>query len=85
MSEQGRGEIVLLTAAVLAAGAAARKIVDVIWVSATGRHTPRVDDPQEAFGSAAAAAMLSGALVALVHMSVTRKAHEISRRRRASA
>ena len=86
MAEQGgRGEAVLLTAAVVAAGLAARKVVDVIWVSATGRHTPRVDDPEVAFATAAAAAVLSGAMVALVHMAVSRKANELSRRKRASA
>ena len=85
MAEQARGEAVLLTVAVLAGTVAARKLVDVIWVTATGRHTPRGDDPNENLTAAAIAAGLTGATVALVRMGVARKANEIKSRRRASA
>jgi hypothetical protein len=85
MAEQMRGEAVLLTVAALTATGAARKLVDVIWVSATGRHMPRADDPKEDLTTAAIAAMLTGATVALVRMAVARKANEIRSRRHASA
>ncbi len=85
MAEQGRGEAMLLTAAGLAAAVAARKVVDVIWVSAAGRHTPRADDPNEDLTTAAIAAVLTGAMVALVRMGVARKANELKSRRHASA
>jgi hypothetical protein len=85
MADQARGEAVLLTAAALAGTLAARKVVDVIWVSATGRHTPRADDPNEDLTAAAIAAVLTGAMVALVRMGVARKANQLKSRRRASA
>ena len=85
MAEQARGEAVLLTVAALVGTLAARKLVDVIWVTATGRHTPRGDDPNADLTAAAIAAALTGATVALVRMGVARKANELKTRRRAAS
>ena len=85
MADEKRGEALLLTAAGLLAAVAARKIVDVVWVTAAGRHVPKTDDPDEKLSTAATAAVLTGAIVALVRMGVSRKANELNRRRHASA
>ncbi len=85
MAGQRRGEALLLTVLGLVAAVAAHKLVDILWISAAGRHTPKPDDPDEDLASAALAAGLTGALVGLVRMGVARKANEISRRRAASA
>jgi Protein of unknown function (DUF4235) len=85
MAEDGRVEAVFLTVVGLAAAAAAKKAIDVVWVAATGRRTPQPDDPDETLPRAAAAAVVTGAVVSLVRMGISRKAHQVQRSRRAQA
>jgi Protein of unknown function (DUF4235) len=85
MAEEGRAEAVLLTVVGLAAAAGAKKAIDIVWVATTGRRTPQPDDPDETLARAAAAAVVTGCVVALVRMGITRKAHQVRQRRRAPA
>ncbi|HTY71315.1 MAG TPA: DUF4235 domain-containing protein [Actinomycetes bacterium] len=85
MADEGRVEAVMLTAAGLAAAAVARKVVDVVWVAVSGQHAPQADDPDETIPRAVTGALITGALLSLIHMVVSRKTHEITRARRARA
>jgi hypothetical protein len=85
MAEDGRAEALFLTVAGIAAAAAARKAIDIVWVAATGRRTPQPEDPDETLARAATAAVVMGATVALVRMGLSRKTHQVTRRRHASA
>jgi Protein of unknown function (DUF4235) len=74
MAKSGRAEGLVLTVAGMAAAAAAKKAIDVVWVAATGRRTPKPDDPDEPVGRAVAGAVVTGAVISLVRMGITRKA-----------
>lgn len=84
MAEIRRSEALFLTVAGIAAATAAKKAIDVVWVAATGRRTPQPDDPNETIGRAVAGAAVTGAVVSLVRMGLTRKTHQASRRRTAA-
>jgi hypothetical protein len=85
MAEGGRGQALFLTVAGIAAATAARKAIDVVWVAATGTKTPDPEDPNESLARAATAAVVTGAVVALVRMGINRKGHEVAQRKRAAA
>lgn len=59
----------------LAAAALARKVVNVVWVAATGRRVPAdVNDPSVSTGEAVAFAVASAATVGTAKLLVARRA-----------
>ena len=81
MDEGGRTELVMLALVGVLATAAARKAVDVVWVASTGTRAPRADDPDVAPKRAVSAALVTGAVMGVVQMAISRKRHEIKRRK----
>jgi len=84
IEEGGRAELVMLALVGIMATAAARKAVDVVWVAVTGTRSPRADDPDVAPKQAISAALVTGAVMGVVQMGISRKRHEIKRRKASS-
>jgi subtilisin family serine protease len=69
----------------LAAALVARRVVNVVWVAASGKPVPTdPGDPRVSTGEAVAFAMATGALVGVARLLVQRKANEIKARRSGS-
>ena len=81
MAENARTEAIMLTLAGLFAAEVARKVVDVVWVAASGKHAPDPNDPDETMARAISGALVMGAVLAVVRMSIGRKTRELKRRR----
>ena len=82
------GNPLLLEAIIIVSGLAlsvvARRVVNVVWVAATGRNVPEdPSDPKVSTGEAVVFAAATGALLGLARLLVQRKAKQISARRRA--
>jgi hypothetical protein len=66
----------------LAAALVARRLVNVLWVAASGRPVPEdPGDPRVSTGEAVAFAMATGALVGVARLLVQRKANALKARR----
>ena len=70
----------------LAAAMLARRVVNVVWVAASGKPVPEdPGDPRVSTGEAVAFAMATGALVGVARLLVQRKANALKARRAASS
>ena len=66
----------------LAAALVARRLVNVVWVAASGRAVPDDPaDPRVSTGEAVAFAVVTGALVGVARLLVQRKANELKAKR----
>ena len=75
------GELVFVVGGI-AAAVLARRLVNVVWVAASGKSVPEdPGDPRVSTGEAVAFAMATGALVGAARLLVQRKANQFKRRR----
>jgi hypothetical protein len=87
----GRAENPIVSEAVFVAGGLlaavlARRVVNVVWVAATGKQVPDDPaDPRVSTGEAVAFAVATGAVMGVARLLVLRKANAIRARRAARA
>lgn len=74
MAEQTDSKVAKIVGVLAAAAAtwAAGKLIESAWTRATGHTPPKPEDPDGPFGEILAAAVASGALIALVRVVATR-------------